>query len=226
MTENPVVWYNRDVALEHPSKSMMEQRLTTQQLEQIVGEVGRLAHRQEAELNRTQVQEILQELNLPPELLDEAMIQVQRKEALARERKRNTGIAAVGIAAVAVMFIATNLSIQNQNAKIAKITTSQDRIVLAQSGENSTTIDRGVEVSYQVTLQDAPINQKLNLSCNWLNPQSQITHTNRYDTKNITTAVWKTQCRYQIPADAATGAWKVQILAGDRLLKQAPFKVK
>jgi hypothetical protein len=204
----------------------MEQRLTTQQLEQIVGEVGRLAHRQQAELDRTQVQEILQELNLPPELLDEAMIQVQRKEALAKERKRNTSIVAFGITAFAIMFVGTSLFLQNQDAKIAKITTSQDRIVLIQDGESSTPIKQGSELSYQVTLKDAPINEKLNLTCNWLNPQGQITHTNRYDTKNITTAIWNTQCRYQIPTSAATGAWKVQILVGDRLLKQAPFEVK
>jgi hypothetical protein len=204
----------------------MEQRLTTQQLEQIVGEVGRLAHRQQAELDRSQVQEILQELNLPPELLDEAMIQVQRKEALARERKRNTGIAIAGITAVAIMIVGTSLFSQNQTAKFSKITASQDRVTLLQSGETLTTISKGSDLVYRVTLNDAPLDQKLNLTCNWLNPQGQITHTNRYDTKNITTAVWNTQCRYQMPAIAATGAWKVQILVGDRLLKQAPFEVK
>ena len=77
-----------------------------------------------------------------------------------------------------------------------------------------------------MTLKDAPINERLNLTCNWLDSQGQITHTNRYDTKNITTPTWNTQCRYQIPTNAATGAWKVQILAGDRLLKQSPFEVK
>jgi hypothetical protein len=205
---------------------MMEQRLTTQQLEQIVGEVGRLAHRQQAELNRTQVQEILQELNLPPELLDDAMIQVQRKEALARERKRNTGIAIAGITALAIIFVGTSLFFRNQTDKLAKITASQDRVTLVQGGENSTMINQGSKISYQVTLKDAPIDQKLKLTCNWLNPQGQITHTNRYDTKNITTSIWNTQCRYQMPVNAAPGAWKVQILAGDRLIKQSPFEVK
>ena len=42
----------------------MEQRLTTQQLNQIVGEVGRLANRQQEELDRSEVQKILQELNI------------------------------------------------------------------------------------------------------------------------------------------------------------------
>jgi hypothetical protein len=204
----------------------MEQRLTTQQLDQIVGEVGRLANRQQAELDRSQVQEILQELNLPPELLDEAMIQVQRKEALARQRKRNIGVAIAGITAVAMMFAGTSLFLQNQTANLSKIAASQDRVILVQSGENSKIISKGSDLSYQVTLKDAPVNEKLNLTCNWLDPQGQIIHTNRYDTKNITTAVWNTQCRYQIPVSAATGVWKVQILVGDRLLKQADFEVK
>ena len=81
----------------------MEQRLTTQQLELIVGEVGRLANRQQDELDRSEVQKILVELNLPPELLDEAMIQVQRKEALARQRKRNIGIAIASVTALVIV---------------------------------------------------------------------------------------------------------------------------
>ncbi len=204
----------------------MEQRLTTQQLEQIVGEVGRLAHRQQAELDRSQVQEILQELNLPPELLDDAMIQVQRKDALARARNRNTGIAIAGIIAVAMMFIGTSLIAQNQAAKITNISVTQDRITLAQAGENLMKINKNTEIAYRVTLRNVPIDQKLNLTCNWVNPQGQIDHINRYETKQITTPIWNTTCRYQIPPNAAAGAWNVQILAGDRLLKQTSFEVK
>ncbi len=203
----------------------MEQRLTTQQLEQIVGEVGRLAHRQQAELDRSQVQEILQELNLPPELLDDAMIQVQRKEALSRARKRNLGIAIAGVTVVAVILVGTNLLLQNQAAKLTKIHVTQDRITLVQNGENLTKVSKGVEIAYWVTLSEAPIDQKLNLTCNWLDPQGQVAHANRYDTKNITTPIWNTTCRYQIPTDAISGSWKVRILVGDRLLKQTSFEV-
>jgi hypothetical protein len=203
----------------------MEQRLTTQQLEQIVGEVGRLAHRKQAELDRSQVQEILQELNLPPELLDDAMIQVQRKEALSRARKRNLGIAIAGVTVVAVMLVGTNLLFQNQAAKLTKIYVTQDRITLVQNGENLTKVSKGVEITYRVTLSEAPIDQKLNLTCNWLDPQGQVSHANRYDTKNITTPIWNTTCRYQIPTDAMLGNWKVRILVGDRLLKQTSFEV-
>jgi hypothetical protein len=205
----------------------MEQRLTTQQLELIVGEVGRLANRQQDELDRSEVQNILQELNLPPELLDEAMVQVQRKEALARQKKRNLGIAIASIAALVVVIVGANIFSQNQASSIAKIAVSQDRITLAQdNGENLQTVDRGSELAYRVTLSNAPVGEKLNLTCNWLEPSGKVAHTNRYDTKNITTPVWNTQCRYPLPAGAAAGAWKVEIRVGDRVLERAPFEVK
>jgi hypothetical protein len=205
----------------------MEQRLTTQQLNQIVGEVSRLANRQQEELDRSEVQKILQELNLPPELLDEAMIQVQRKEALARQRKRNTGIAITSIAALAILVVGTSLFFQNKATSIAKITASQARITLAQdAGENLQTVSKGSALVYRVTLSDAPVGEKLNLTCNWVDSTGGIAHTNQFDTKSITTPSWNTQCRYQIPVGAAPGNWKVQISVGDRSLKQAPFVVQ
>ncbi|AFY94061.1 hypothetical protein [Chamaesiphon minutus] len=204
----------------------MERRLTAQQLEQIVGEVGRLADRQQAELDRSEVQKILQELNLPPELLDEAMVQVQRKEALARQQQRNRGIAIASIAALVAIVIGTGMFFQTRSSSLAKITATQDRITLVQdNGENLQAVDRGAAIAYRVTLNDAPVGETLNLTCNWLDPTGKVVHTNRYDTKNITTPVWNTQCRYQLPANAATGAWIVQMKVGDRIIEQSPFDV-
>jgi hypothetical protein len=204
----------------------MEQRLTTQQLNQIVGEVERLANRQQDELDRSEVEKILQELNLPPELLDEAMIQVQRKEALAKQRKRNIGIAIAGIVALVMVVVGVNIFSQNQASSIAKVIATQDRITLAQdNGENLRSVDRGTEIVYRVTLDRAPVGEKLSLTCNWLDPTGKVTHTNRFETKNITTSVWNTQCRYQLPVNVATGAWQVQIQLGDRTLQKSPFTV-
>jgi hypothetical protein len=204
----------------------MERRLTAQQLELIVGEVGRLADRQQAELDRSEVQKILQELNLPPELLDEAMVQVQRKEALARQQQRNRRIIIASVAALLALVIGANFSFQTRSSSLAKITATQDRITLAQdNGENLQSVDRGAAIAYRVTLNDAPVGETLNLTCNWFDPTGKIVHTNRYDTKNITTPVWNTQCRYQLPANAATGAWQVQIKVGDRIIEKSPFDV-
>ncbi len=204
----------------------MEQRLTTQQLELIVGEVGRLANRQQDELDRSEVQKILVELNLPPELLDEAMIQVQRKEALAKQRKRNIGIAIASVAALVMVVVGVNIFSQNRASSIAKVIATQDRITLAQdNAENLRSVDRGTEIAYRVTLDNAPVGEKLSLTCNWLDPTGKVVHTNRFETKNITTSVWNTQCRYQLPVNVATGAWQVQIQLGDRTLQKSPFTV-
>ena len=58
----------------------MNQPLNQEQLNQIIAEVQTLQLRQESELNQQQIKEILQDLNLPPELLDEALIQIRRNK--------------------------------------------------------------------------------------------------------------------------------------------------
>ena len=215
--------YNQVVA---PTRSIMEQRLTTQQLELIVGEVGRLANRQAEELDRSEVEKILEELNLPPDLLDEAMIQVQRKEALVKQKQRTIGIAIASVTAVVIILAGASLFSQTKDSSLAKVTASQDRITLVENGEDMQVVDRGSEIAYRVTLSDAPVGGKLNLTCNWLDSMNKIVHTNRFETKNITTPVWNTQCRYKVPTSASTGNWKVQILLGNRTLEQATFTVK
>lgn len=67
----------------------MNQRLTPEQLNKVIAEAQRLQQNREQELDPEQVQQILQELNLPPELLDEALTQVHRRQALEAEKKRN-----------------------------------------------------------------------------------------------------------------------------------------
>ena len=69
----------------------MENRLTQAQLTQIVSEVQRLSNVRESELNSAEVTQILQELGLPTELLDEALIQLQRREALDEPQRRTRG---------------------------------------------------------------------------------------------------------------------------------------
>jgi hypothetical protein len=204
----------------------MEKRLTTQQLTQVVGEVERLANRNQEELDRTEVQKILLELNLPPELLDDAMIQISRKEALVQQRQRNIKTAIASVAALVIAGVGTSLFLQNKAQTVAKVNVSRDRLTLIQDqGENLKVVSKGTEVAYRVTLGDAPVGDKLALHCNWLDPTGKTLHSSRFETKNITTPIWNTQCRYQLPLDAPTGAWQVQLKTGDRLLKQAPFDV-
>lgn len=62
----------------------MENRQTQAQLSQVVAEVERLSRRQEAVLDLGQVKEILHQLNLPSDLLEDAIVQLRRPEALAK----------------------------------------------------------------------------------------------------------------------------------------------
>ena len=53
----------------------METRLTQAQLAQVVAEIDKLSRQRESELAPDQVREILRELNLPDELLEDAIAQ-------------------------------------------------------------------------------------------------------------------------------------------------------
>ncbi len=60
----------------------MKNTLTQEELNQIIREVQSLELRQESEFDREQIQEILRELNLPPELLDQALIGLHNRQRL------------------------------------------------------------------------------------------------------------------------------------------------
>lgn len=207
----------------------MKQRLTQVQLDQVIAEVQRLSERQQAELDAEQVRGILQELNLPPDLLEEAMLQLHRREALAEQQRRYRWIVGSVVGLIALLLLGVTLFTQSQQQLLARVTAERDRITLAQDegGDLSTVLRQGSgEVFYRVTLSEAPMGQKLSLSCNWIDPKGQIVHQNHYQTKEITTSVWNTVCRHTIGSAAPVGTWKVQMLLGDRLLSDATFVVK
>ncbi|MEH2112064.1 DUF3859 domain-containing protein [Nostoc sp.] len=207
----------------------MAQRLTQEQLSQIVTEVQGLQLRRDAELDQQQVREILQELNLPPELLNEALIQLNRRQALEVQQRRNRWITFGVVAVVVVVIASTIFFMQQQNSALSRVSAQQDRITLGQnSSENLKTISRQTnpEVLYHVTLKDAPLGKKLSLSCNWTDPSGQIVKQNNYQTREINTSVWDTQCRYTINSAANVGNWKVQMFLEGRQISDETFEVK
>ncbi|MEC4817671.1 MAG: DUF3859 domain-containing protein [Scytonema sp. PMC 1069.18] len=207
----------------------MNQQLTTQQLTQIVAEVGRLQARRKGEIAPEQVQQILQELGLAPELLDEALVQIQRRQALEVQQKRNRVIA-VGVFAIVIVVIAgTFFSIQQRNSVLAQVSAQRNRITLTRDdGGDLKNISRqnNSEVFYRVMLKDAPVGQKLDLSCNWIDPSGQIVKENRYQTREIDKAIWDTHCRYRIGSASTPGQWKVRIFLQGRQLSETEFEVK
>ncbi|WP_233787405.1 DUF3859 domain-containing protein [Dulcicalothrix desertica] len=198
----------------------MNQRLTQEQLDRIIVELGRLKERQEQELEPEQVKQILDELNLPPELLGEAMTQVARSQALETEKRRNKLIFG-SVAAALVLIIGSGIFIsQQRSSSLARVAVQSEKITNTQnSGSNA-------EFFYRVTLKEAPVGQKLNLSCNWINPSGQTVKQNSYETKSITTSVWDTHCKYTLNSGAAVGKWKVQMLLDGRVLGEETFEVK
>ena len=207
----------------------MENRLTQTQLTQIVAEVERLSNLRQSELDSEEVKEILQELSLPPELLNEALIQLQRREALAQQQRRNRWIAG-GLAGAAAGAIAiTGCYIQPNRQAIDRVSIQQNRITSVQDdGGNLTVISRknNPEIFYRTTLKDAPIGKKLSLSCDWIDPSGQVVKQNRYQTREIDKPIWNTHCRYQIGTAAATGNWQVKMFLENRAIGSASFEVK
>ncbi|MEO0935310.1 MAG: DUF3859 domain-containing protein, partial [Cyanobacteria bacterium J06641_2] len=96
----------------------MQQRLTPKQVSQIVAEVERLSQRRQSEIEVDELQQILRELNLPDDLLDEAVMQVYRKQALDNQKRRNRwiigGVVAVVIGAIAAAFFMQKQQQQQQ----------------------------------------------------------------------------------------------------------------
>ena len=137
----------------------MNQPLNQEQLNQIIAEVQGLQLRQEAELNQQQVKEILQDLNLPPELLDEALIQIRRKQALEVQQSRNKLIGFVVATSVIIGIGLTVFFHQQKSSLLANISAQQDKITLTSNNENLKNISRQAnsELVYRVTLKNAPI---------------------------------------------------------------------
>jgi len=206
----------------------MNQPLNQEQLNQIIAEVQGLQLRQEAELNQQQVKEILQDLNLPPELLDEALIQVRRKQALQVQQSRHKLIG-LGVAAAVIMAIGLTVFFHQQKSSLlANVSAQQDKITLKSNNENLKNISRQAnsELVYRVTLKDAPIGKKLNLSCNWIDPNGQVVKQNQYQTREIKTSVWDTFCRYSINPTIPVGNWQVQMLLEGRKISEETFVVQ
>lgn len=207
----------------------MEQRLTATQLQQVVAEVQQLSLRRDAELDAVQVREILQELNLPPELLEDALVQLRRREALNIQQRRNRWIGAGIAIALSLLAIGVSISLQRQQQTLDRVVAQSDRLTLAaDNGGNLQTIARQAngEVVYRVTLNHAPVGDRLSLSCDWIDPKGKVVHQNRYQTKAVTTPVWNTACRYSFGTVVPIGNWQVKSFIGDRLLSQSSFEVK
>ena len=210
----------------------METSLTETQLGQVVEELSRLAQQREDEqrrtLDREQVVQVLKDLDLPVELLDEAMEQLRRREALAQQSRRKkwllAGACALLLAVIATIFII----MYHRSAVFAQISAEPGRITrVADDGGNLEKVIRnGEEVAYHVVLRDVPTNENLSLTCKWLDPSGRVFRENHYDTRLTDKSVWPTTCRCQLGSAAPPGTWRVEMSLDGRVLSTATFQVE
>lgn len=204
----------------------MNDRLTQAQFQKLVAEIERLQNRQQDELAPEQVREILQELNLSPDLLPDAIVQLQRREALEVQQRQRTKIILGTIAGLLFLVGGGFFFAQQQQQAVDRVVAQSDQIVLAPANQPVTVVNRPSELVYQVTLEQAPVGKTLALRCDWLDPAGTVVKQNRYETQPITTEVWPTRCRHQLDVAAPTGTWTVKLFQDDRRLSDQTFEVR
>jgi hypothetical protein len=205
----------------------MSDRLTDEQLIKVVAEATRLS--QQDEFNTEQVKEVLAELNLSPELLDDALAQLKRREALATRRRRMAWLSLGGAIALLGGLAIIGVTRWHYQQLVDQVEVVQDRLTLAQDDGGTVqrvNRQRNPELYYRVTLSDAPVNRTLSLSCEWTAPTGEVIRENRYKTQRITTSTWDTRCRHSIGPASPQGDWTVEMFVGDRPLSRNTFEVE
>ncbi|WP_414619027.1 DUF3859 domain-containing protein [Calothrix sp. CCY 0018] len=208
----------------------MQKRLTTKQVSQIVAEVERLSQRRQSEIEVEELEQILDELNLPDDLLDEAVMQVYRKQAMDKQKKRNRLIIG-GVLAVVVSAIAATFFMQQQQQQALERINVYDSRVGFRRNDDSASLEEinrqsTPEIFYNVTLEDAPVGKQVELGCNWVDPNREIAHQNSWKTKTISKEVWNTHCRYKFKESVPAGNWLVQMTLDDEVITSNKFVVK
>ncbi len=208
----------------------MQKRLTTKQVSQIVAEVERLSQRRQSEIEVEELEQILDELNLPDDLLDEAVMQVYRKQAMDKQKKRNRKIIGGALAVVVSAIAATFFMQQQQQQALERINVYDSRVGFRRNDDSASLeeINRQStpEIFYNVTLEDAPVGKQVELGCNWVDPNREIAHQNSWKTKTISKEVWNTHCRYKFKESVPAGNWLVQMTLDDEVITSNKFVVK
>ena len=205
----------------------MKSQLSEKQWNQVVAEVTRLAQeREDDETRRAITAQVLQELQLPTDLIDDALQQVQYREALAKQRRQRIGLSIAGVVLLLLMIVSLWAWSSTRSASFARITAEAGRVTRTDGNALQTVAPDGQDVFYRVTLRDVPLGEKLALSCDWIDPTGKVFHQSRWETRDTNKAVWETQCRCGLRTDAPKGTWKVEMKLGDRLIKASEFKVE
>ena len=222
----------------------MNDQLTESQVARVVAEVTRQAQLRDQEqrqtLEREQVVQILDELKLPVELLDPAMIELKRREAeaeldarydeaLAKKRRRTFLLVGSVVAVLLVVVLVFGGMWELRRRELAAVT-AIDSGRITHSGEGGEALGvvarNGDEIFYRVTLEKVPLSRSLSMKCNWIDPSGRVVKQNSWETRTTDKSVWATSCRTTLGESVAPGAWTVEMLLGDRVVSKTEFKVE
>lgn len=207
----------------------MKSQLSEKQWSQVVSEVTRLAQERDDEQSRREITaQVLQELQLPTDLIDDALKQVQYKEAIAKQRRQRLWLGIAGAVLLLAMIIGFWTWSSSRSDSFARITADTGRVTrtIDNGGALQSVTPDGQDIFYRVTLREVPLGEKLDLSCNWIDPTGKVFHQSRWETRETNKAVWPTECRCRIGTEAPKGNWKVEMKIGDRTINATDFKIE
>lgn len=206
----------------------MTKIIRPEDLERIVVEVDRLSRQQLDQLSSEEVKQILVDLNMSPELLDQAILQLQRRDAdLHQQRRRRRRVTSL-IFAVAFIGAAAVYHILDQRAKLSRVRVQSSRITSEPDAGaiKVVSLQSLPELVFRVTLAEAPVGRRVPLSCDWVAPTGEIVKQNRYETRVVTTPIWPSYCRLKFNSSLPSGSWSVRMRQGERVISEQHFDVR
>lgn len=164
-----------------------QQRLSDEELEEVVEEIAKDEAREGAGVSRSQAREVLRELDLPAEKLDEAAVKVrERREAQALEKSRKKRALLLGVGVVALVLsagVGVGLWTQASAAKVARITAAEP-VLSEEAGQ----------LRLSAKLMSAPSGESVPMSCTWRSPEGALLQENAWQTKPVSHDAWETHC--------------------------------
>ncbi len=204
-------------------------KIKKSELDLIIAEIERLSQQKEQEINRQELIEILQELSLPIDQLDEALLIIKKKQTANRNKKKISFIFVLFFIGFIGYIAYENISWKNHQKALHNMIAIDGRITLEEDNKNNLEIinrQDSPRLHFRVTFKNTPVGKPLLLGCDWINSQGQIIHQNRYQTRPVEKDIWHTRCRYRIGKTSIPGTWQVKMFSGDRLLRSQTFQVK
>lgn len=104
----------------------------------------------------------------------------------------------------------------------AGVTGAPDKLLVAGKAGKSAKV--GEELVFHVLLSGVQLGTDLSLSCSWKDPSGREVRENRWTTKPMDHAPWRTHCRF-IPDAEASGEWSVEMFLAGRSMGRETFAV-